>query len=105
MSVIISVSSGAAARSSLITRRGSIGTASEAFSCSMKFDHSALQPSTWSCQRERSRFGPALLGQLAQLPQHLAGVADDAELGRVVAADLLRVDVDVDELVGGMLYV
>ncbi len=42
VSVIISVSGEAAARSSLIARRGSIGTSFEAFSCSMKFDHSVL---------------------------------------------------------------
>ena len=54
----MSVSGAAAARSSLITRRGSMGTASEAFSCSMKLTHSDLYSSTWSFQGERSRFGP-----------------------------------------------
>ena len=57
MSVIISVFSGAALRSSAITRRGSIGVSSEAFSGSMKFDHSSFHASTWSCHGERSRFG------------------------------------------------
>ena len=56
MSVIINVSSGAALRSSAISRRGSIGVASEAFSGEMKLSHSAFHASTWSCHGERSRF-------------------------------------------------
>ena len=46
----------------------------------------------------RALAGGLAAGELEQLLQHLAGVADDPELGRVVPADLLRVEVDVDQL-------
>ena len=83
---------------SAMIRRGSIGTSFERSNGSQKLRQSMRQPSISFCQAPPKTVPHAFGARDPhRLGQESLGVADHADLDRIVAADLLGVDVDLDE--------
>ena len=93
-------SSGSTAWQSATTRSGRIGVAWMSKFGRVNSSQAALHLSMSACQAfsasPRLRRAPLQLGQ--HLAQEGARVGQDGEVGRIVAAELVMVDVDVDQL-------
>ena len=92
-------SSGMTAAQSATTRSGRIGEACISKFGRMNFSHSACQLLMSASQAlVASRFRAAAFDLGQQLAQERARVGEDADVGRIIAAELVGVDVDVDQL-------
>ena len=92
-------SGGSTAWQSATTRSGRIGDACSSKFGRMNFSHSARH---FAMSASHALVAPSLraaaleLGE--QLTQERARIGEDAEIGRIIAAKLGRIDVDMDEL-------